>query len=332
MGKLKVSLAALALFGCALLLTGIFASSMPKVARADTGPVEIDVSANALPQSHAEGAARFSTGVNYVGGWVLESKHPDFGGFSGLLLDAEKRELLAINDKGDWWQASFDALGPGAPGKGSIQPYSVGASADKIDLDAESLVRFDEGYLVSFEQNHRLEFVSEIGKAPTPPEGLAPINFAGVSNNSGMEAIALLPSGRLLVFTERGKNSDKLLKAWLVSREVAEDLFFKPPNSFAPTDAATLPNGDVLVLMRRYSPIDGVAVKVLHIAANQIAPGEVLQGREILHLTPEFSVDNMEGLDVIAVDENTVRLVMISDDNFNPLQRTLLMMFDYTFQ
>ncbi len=40
----------------------------------------------------------------------------------------------------------------------------------------------------------------------------------------------------------------------------------------------------------------------------------------------------MEGMDLVALDENTVRIAMISDDNFNPLQRTLLMMFDYTYQ
>lgn len=307
---------------------GLSRGSMATSGNDDGQPVDIDVTAIELPRSQPP----LHPLTRFRGGWVLTSEHPEFGGFSGLLIDAEAGQLLAISDEGNWWRAPFDSRQLQAPGTGTMQGYAPGVAADKTDLDAESLIRFGDGLLVSFEQNHRLEFMPEVGAKPIAPPGLAPIDFAGVSNNSGMEAITLLPSGSLLVFIERGLSSNGLLKARLVSSESVEDLAFRPPVNFAPTDAATLPNGDVLVLLRHYSAIDGVAVKVHHIRANDITAGAVLSGDEILHLTPEFSVDNMEGLDVVPLDGSTVRLVMISDDNFNPLQRTLLMMFDYEYQ
>lgn len=269
--------------------------------------------------------------VTFVGGWALTSKHDAFGGFSGIVVDGKGGSLLAISDKGDWWQSAFDARLMMPPTTGSMQRFSSGMIADKIDLDAESLIKFGGGLLVSFEHNHRLEFVAEVGAEPVKPQ-LAPIDFSGISGNGGMEAIALLQTGELLVFSERGLNGAGNLQAWLVSADATEALKFKPPTNFSPTDAAVMPNGDVLVLLRHFSAIDGVAIKVHHIKAADIVAGAALSGEEILHLTPEFTVDNMEGLDVVVIDNDTVRLVMISDDNFNPLQRTLLMMFDYNYR
>ena len=315
--------------GCVLFATVGFLGFKSLTAQAQEaagGPVDILVSAEALSLQPLQGE-----NVRFAGGWSLRSANEDFGGFSGLVLDPNANTLIAINDKGDWWQAGFNPLAGTAPTSGTLRGYVPGTVADKIDLDSESLARFRGGFLVSFEQRHRIEFVANPGSKPAP-SGLAPINFAGVSGNSGLEAIAMLPSGALLAFAERGLDLNGRLKAWLVTEGAATNISFKPPANFAPTDAAALPNGDVLLLLRKYSAVEGVAVKVLHIKAEDIQPGTVLGGVEILHLTPEGAVDNMEGLDVIAMDENTVRMVMISDDNFNPLQRTLLMMFDYDYR
>lgn len=299
-----------------------------EAARATGLPIDIKVSSEPLALSLADQ----DTNISFVGGWALSSDHEDFGGFSGLVLEGAAGELLAINDKGDWWHAPFNPSTARAPTGGSMRAYTMGAVADKTDLDAESLLQTNGGYLISFEQNHRLEFQPEIGGRPTSKTGFAPIDFAGISKNGGMEAITLLPTGELLAFAERGRDTQGRLKAWLVSEDQVAPVFFAPPKNFAPTDAATLPNGDVLVLLRKYSAIDGVEVRLHHLAAADILSGAVLKGAPILKLTPEGPVDNMEGMDLVALDENTVRIAMISDDNFNPLQRTLLMMFDYTYQ
>lgn len=280
-----------------------------------------------------DAAARSVGKATYVAGWVLTAKNDGFGGFSGLIVDAPANRLLAINDKGDWWSSVFDALALTPPTKNAIFEYASGShGASKTALDAESIVVHKGGVLVSFEQQHRLEWLSIPGQVAEPSAFMRNVPFDGISDNGGMEAIAFLSDGRLLAFAERGLDQEGRLKAWLSTETETQQLFFLPPDNFAPTDAATLPNGDVLLLLRHYSVVDGVAAKVHHIRSSDIRPGAVLIGTEVLHLTPQMSVDNMEGLDVVALDDNTVRLVMISDDNFNPLQRTLLTMFDYKYR
>lgn len=331
MRKTFVGLALVIAVAAGVLVSAGFADR-GKESLKNTGlPVTVAVQASQLPHDQTFAESPGGHGVRFEGGWVLTSDFRDFGGFSGLVVDTETGSLVAISDKGDWWQAPFDARSFAPPTTGGMQNFSFGLEADKIDLDAESLIKFEGGYLVSFEHNHRLEFVAEIGAAPVPPS-LRAIDFSGVSGNGGMEAIARLSTGQLLAFAERGLNGAGQLKAWLVSADTLQDLWFKPPTNFSPTDAAVMPNGDVLVLLRHFSAIDGVAIKVHHIRAADIVAGATLRGEEILHLTPEFTIDNMEGLDVVVMDDDTVRLVMISDDNFNPLQRTLLMMFDYDYR
>jgi len=315
----------------AIIITGFSYHVVDAAAENGSLPVEIVVVASELPRDQPLVANPGGSKVRFEGGWALSSSHEGFGGFSGLVVDSENNSLVAISDKGDWWQASFDARAYLPPTAGIMQGYSPGAIADKKDLDAESLIRFEGGFLVSFEHNHRLEFVKEAGTAGAAPP-LATIDFGGVSMNSGMEAITRLDSGQVLAFAERGRDGGGRQKAWLVSADKVDNIWFKPPVNFSPTDAATLPNGDVLVLLRHFSAIDGVAIKVHRIKAAQIVSGATLIGEEILHLTPEFSVDNMEGMDVVSLDGNTVRLVIISDDNFNSFQRTLLMMFDYDYR
>lgn len=294
-------------------------------------PTPVSIMAIPLPLSEAEPARRAVGKARYVAGWALTASSEDFGGFSGLVW--ADGELTAISDAGDWLQAPFDARAAAAPTRGEMRGFIDGDIVlKKIQLDAESLIRFAGGYLVSFEQRHRLDWVPAPGAEPAAVPGLAPFNLAGLSNNGGLEAIAELAPGSIIAFAERGRDPQGRLKVWYSAYGAEASMLFAPPKSYAPTDAARLPNGDLLLLLRYYSNIDGVSVKLLHIAATDIQPGAVLRGTEILHLSPEMTVDNMEALDVVAIDDNTVRLIMMSDDNFNPLQRTLLTIFDYDYK
>lgn len=296
-----------------------------------SGVVPVVVRAEALPLEQGAPAMTGADTVHFRGGWVLSSEHEAFGGFSGLVLEPEAGQLLAINDRGDWWRAGFDA-GSGMPPTGIVmRDYAPGVTPDKKNYDAESLIHFKGGYLVAFEQNHRLEWVTAPGEVPVLSPLGAMIDFTGVSNNGGMEAIVELADRRLLAFAEHGLDGDGTLRAWLVSQQEAVPLKFRPPKNFSPTDAARLPDGSVVLLLRRYSVVDGVAIKLMHLQASEIISGKPFEGTEILSLTPQFTVDNMEGLDLVALNGDTVRLVMVSDDNFNSFQRTLLLMFDYKY-
>lgn len=266
--------------------------------------------------------------LNYVAGWSLSSDHDDFGGWSGFTLK-EGREIVAINDQGNWLKATFDieADQPIANARLALFDQS-GEAADKVSYDAESLIAIPTGYLVGFEQRHRIVHVDAPNTGTVMPFETG-VDFSGMSKNSGIEAMTLVSGNRLLMFAENGRDVHGRTKAWLAGSGNATLLDFMPPENYAPTDAATLPNGDVLLLLRHYSVMTGASARLLHIPAAEIESG-VVRGREIAAILPPLSVDNMEGLDVSLQQNGDVRLYLVSDDNFSSRQRTLLMVFDWT--
>ncbi|MDO9125950.1 MAG: esterase-like activity of phytase family protein, partial [Parvibaculum sp.] len=96
---------------------------------------------------------------------------------------------------------------------------------------------------------------------------------------------------------------------------------------YKPTDAALLPSGDLLLLERRFSMLAGVGMQLRLIDGNDIEEGAIVDGEVLLDVGQRYSIDNMEGLAVRADRNGDLLLYVISDDNFNPLQRTLLLMF-----
>jgi len=61
--------------------------------------------------------------------------------------------------------------------------------------------------------------------------------------------------------------------------------------------------------------------------AAQIEAGTTVRAVELARLASPYAVDNLEGIAATRGARGETLLWLISDDNFNPLQRTLLMMF-----
>jgi hypothetical protein len=105
-------------------------------------------------------------------------------------------------------------------------------------------------------------------------------------------------------------------------------LGYRPPGEHRITDAALLPDGRLIVLNRSFSLVEGVSVIVTLVdLGGDLSPGRILEGRQIARIDPPLTIDNMEAL---AIGERGGRTIvwMASDDNFNPLQRTLLLEFE----
>ncbi len=56
--------------------------------------------------------------------------------------------------------------------------------------------------------------------------------------------------------------------------------------------------------------------------------GARLKGEELGRFAPPYPIDNMEGIAAWRTPEGATRILLLSDDNFNPLQRTLLLLFE----
>jgi hypothetical protein len=289
------------------------------------GEIPVEISARALPLNERDPSVHRAGAMRYLAGWALTADHANFGGFSGLVVSKDGR-LTAISDRGDWLEADLDLRAENPLTSARMRPFSADATGqEKVAFDSESVIAAGDGFLVAFEGEHRLvEVAADHTTALSPLT--AHMDFTGVSGNSGMEAITFA-GGYLFALPERGLDVQGRLRGWLVNSEGSEPVYFRPPANYSPTDAATMTNGDVLLLLRRYSPFDGVSAKIVRLRGAGIVPGATLEGEELLHLEPPYSVDNMEGLDVIERPGEPPVVLLISDDNFRASQRTLLLVF-----
>jgi hypothetical protein len=282
-------------------------------------------------------------GLAYRGGLRLGADTSSFGGFSGLIASADGTRLIAISDRGAWLTARLDHDEKGwLTGLGDADLEDMALPMSDSVFDPEALLPGADGaLLVATERDHRLLRYAD-DRARTDPFTLdahelsrrvpaalrLDADFSMMPANAGIESLAHLADGRLLAIEEGPDGeTDGISHAWLIGPDgESASLGYQRANNFRPTDAASLPSGDVLVLERRYTTVGGVAARLKLAPAAAIEPGAVLEGVELATLIPPVSVDNMEALAVYERD-GEIRLVVLSDDNFNPLQRTLLLEF-----
>lgn len=274
--------------------------------------------------------------LTLMGAFQLRSSDRRFGGLSGLSISPDNR-LYAVSDRGNWVAARmvFDSDGRLADlTDWEIKPL---LSPDKTPVkgvltDAEALARAPDGsFIVAFEQAHRLwryppppaSFNSPPAPVATPPE------LAKAPANGGLEAITVLPDGRMLALTEGSQDSDGTYKGWLIDNSRFAEVSYMPSDGFRVSDCVALKNGDVIVLERRYTFPGTLRARLKLVTGKSIRPGAKLSGEEILRLDPPLANDNFEG---IAVHEDSVGgtvIYLVSDDNFHPFLRTLLLQFRF---
>ena len=287
----------------------------------------IEVRSQTIPLTRGVQTEARLDGLVYRGGLELTSPDQRFGGLSGLVVADDGASLLAISDTGLWLEAtlSYDEDGNlSGLSAAEITPLRADSGAvlsGKRDGDAEGLTALAEGgYLVSFERRHRVLHYAAPGANGAPvwmPEALA-----SVDGNGGLEALTMLGDGSLLALCEDEFVSEGRLAGWRVDGETAEAVTW-PGGYFKPTAASVLPDGRLLVLERGYKPVAGAKGRLM-LVENVV--DTALSGREIARLQPPIQVDNYEGLASLEMAGET-RLFILSDDNFNRLQRTLLLSF-----
>ena len=294
-------------------------------------PIEVD--SRAVPLNETDPHQVRVGKLLYRGGLALSSEDERFGGLSGMLVSEDGRRLVAVSDRGFRIEALllYDHEGNLA----GIRDVDAGALAGldgrpltkKKNSDAEALARGAEGeIIVAFERNHRIwrYFPDRIVPEPIPP----PKELASAPPNGGIEALTLLEDGRLLALCEACGGGNTRL-GWVSDRNGWSVLTYAVEEGFEPTGAATLPDGDVLVLERHFSLRHGIAARLRRIAKWAIEPGAALSGVLIADLRPPITVDNMEGVDARRGPKGEILVYLVSDDNFNRIaQRTLLLMFE----
>ena len=150
--------------------------------------------------------------------------------------------------------------------------------------------------------------------------------------NQGLEALAFVPkgmplAGTLIAISERGLDPQGNLIAFLVGGPSPGQFSVRRTDNFDVSDAVLLPPGDLLILERKFSWLGGLGIRIRRIPLQSISPGAVVEGPSIFNADLGEEIDNMEGIDAHMTAEGDTVLTMVSDDNFSPIQRTLILQF-----
>ena len=141
-----------------------------------------------------------------------------------------------------------------------------------------------------------------------------------------------LTDGRFLIFSEGRDNDDPYSPVLLFAGDPAVAgtpvtvLRYRRPVGYRVTDADLLADGRLILLQRRATLLEGFSARIAVADLPALRPGATIAGREIAALGAPLTVDNMEALSVAREGGRTI-VRIASDDNFMPIQRTLLLEF-----
>ena len=281
---------------------------------------------------------RFSK-LEFRGGLILTSSAREFGGLSAIRVGPDGGRFIAVTDRGYWLRGRivYAGLKPAGIAEAEMAPM-LDANGKPLAargwFDTESLAEDGGTLYVGIERVHRIvkfDFAKDGLRARAVPVPLS-AEIASLPWNRGIEALVFVPkglplAGALIALSERGLDSTGNLKAFLIGGPTPGAFYVRRIDEFDVGDAALLPQGDLLVLERRFSWLRGLAVRIRRIAVTDIKPGAIVDGPILFLADFGQEVDNMEGLSVHRTASGETVLTLVSDDNFSPLQRTLLLQF-----
>ena len=273
--------------------------------------------------------------LEWLGGLELESTHPLFGGFSGLeFLDAQT--FLAISDRGTVLKGRLvlkDGKPDGVDGAQMRFLPGLSRSVKEWRRDSEGFALTESEAFISFEGRPRAyrygvkngDFTRSSATVPLPK---AVLN--GAQSNTGLEAIALAPvgsrfAGALVLISE--KLAGDRIQGWIVRNGKAQAFTLPEQGGLAVTDAAFTEAGDLLILERKVSLLGGLQIRIRRVKATDFRPGTIEATDVMLKGNLSNALDNMEGMAIQPQPDGSSLITLISDDNFNALQRTLLLQF-----
>lgn len=284
----------------------------------------ITVAATPVPLNHEAPSQDRIGDFAYAGGVVLSAADTArFHGLSDMHVGADGR-LIAVSDEGDllFGRLTFDGSGRLTGLADATLTVLAGPDGKplqgKQEADAEGLAILPNGdRLVSFEQHHRILLYPAAGGPPRlvlSPSATFPLN-------GGMEALAHDPDAGQDAYLTAGEDSGE---TWTcrVSRACVQGPTITKPREFGVVAVRRFSGGRTAWLLRAWDPLRGNRVTLaIHDRRGEIAR---------LDLARPLTIDNFEALAVTPAKGGAIRFYLLSDDNFQSSQRTLLLAFDWT--
>jgi hypothetical protein len=317
-----------------------FVHAQGTVTRTVRAPVSIEIQAMPLESFDRRDKERRKFGdLLFRSGLVLKSSYSRFGGISAIRLDAKGEGFIAISDKADWFTGRITYRGKEMTGLQGVETAPMlGAHGRPLTArgwyDSEGLAIDGTTLYVGIERANRLvRFDFRNGGIQSRAEEVAvPPAYRRLPNNEGPEALMFVPSGAklagaLIVLSERGLDAAGNILGFLIGGPSPGEFAIKRTDGYDISDAALLPDGDIVLLERKFSLRHGVGIRVRRIAIDGVKPGATIDGPTLMEADLGYEIDNMEGIDAHRTESGETVLTLISDDNFSFLQRTLILQF-----
>lgn len=250
---------------------------------------------------------------------------PEFGGLSGLALAPDGQKLLAVADKGRYVTADIarddqSITGIAITTFGDINLHHSGKKTPFL-RDAEGLAVDSAGNIfVSFEGYHRVLRYRALADAGTSLHKWDYF-YTKLQNNSGLEALAVDADGVIHAIPERSGEWTRPFPVYQYSDGRWQAPFSIPRSkTFLVVGADFGPDGRLYILERAFFWFGGFATRI-----RRYTPGpDGFGAGETLLETRPGTLDNMEGISLWTDPRGGLMITLISDDNFNRLQRTRL--------
>lgn len=305
-------------------------------------PAPVSITVNARPVASFDlrdrSRTRFGSLV-FRSGLILTSSFRSFGGLSSLRLDSQGRRFISASDRGTWFTGRivYGTVGE-MIGLADVEAAPMlghdGRPITERGFDTESIALDGSLVYVGIERVNRI-MRFDFAKGYTRARGEeidVPAAIRLLPFNRGLEAMVVVPrdrplGGALIAISERGRDRGRNLIAFLIGGPAPGRFAIRRTENFDVSDACLLPSGDLLILERKFSLIDGIGIRIRRIAIDAIMPGALVDGSSIFEAGLGQEIDNFEGLSAFVNDDGEVVLTLVSDDNFLLFQRTLLMQF-----
>jgi len=292
----------------------LLAALWPALATAEPRPVIVRAEPVEI------GGGTLAEGVTVAGAWELTSDDPAFGGLSGLWMGPE--QIVLVSDRGHLLAGRIAEGGDAPLGLAVMHPLvdEAGRALTGDWSDAEGLARIGETFLVAFERDHRImRMRADRRLAPAH----RPADAYRLPGNAGMEGLAALPGNRLLAIAEG--REDGAFPVWLIGPEGTTRGSLPALTRHAVTGADLGPDGLLYLSQRFYSPAEGVSLRLLRYALGDDGMPVPESAETLAALDAGSGIDNMEGIAAVPGEGGGIDVWLVSDDNFNPAQRTLLL-------
>ncbi|MES2327816.1 MAG: esterase-like activity of phytase family protein, partial [Pseudomonadota bacterium] len=223
------------------------------------------------PSHNRYGSLEFRSGL------ILTSPFRGFGGLSALRLDKKGEQFTALSDKGNWFTGRLVYKGKRLVGLADVKSAPMlDSNGRKITakgwFDTESLAFDGMTAYVGLERvNQILRFdfskggIRSRGEVVPVPEGVSKLPF-----NKGLETLVFVPKGQplagtLIAISEAGLDAAGNIQGFLIGGPSPGQFTVARTKKFDISDAVLLPSGDLLLLERKFSLLEGVGIRIRRI-------------------------------------------------------------------